>query len=290
MKNFSMTLLSVAAIFIFSQAIFREGYSNRAGAPAGRTGSPFDNGGIACNASGCHTGNPVSNVSGWITSTIPGTGYVPSSTYTITATATSAGLVRFGFEISPQTSTGLQAGTNVITDATNTRLAPTNNPKYVTQTTTGSAANPPGSKTWTFNWVAPTAGTGTVTFYGAFNCANNSNTSTGDLIRLCTLVVSEDITTSWTTPDNNSYAFDVFPNPASGQITLSVLAKQNLKYTADLLDVTGKTVKQLHTDEIISGDKKSVRLNIEDIRPGIYFIMLKSENTAVYATRRIVVL
>lgn len=288
MKKISLTLLSAAAIFILSQAMFSEVYSNRAGAPAGRTGSPFDNAGVACNAGGCHTGNPVTNVSGWITSTIPGIGYAPLSTYTITATATSTGLVRFGFEISPQTSTGLLAGTNVITDATNTRFAPTNNPKYVTQTTTGSSASPSGSKTWTFDWIAPAAGTGTVTFYGAFNCANNSGNAVGDLIRLCTLTVAEDITTSSNIAGNNACSFDVYPNPAAGQMTLSVIAKQDINYIARLLDVNGKVVKHFVSGELVSGFETKNSLDLGDVLPGIYFLWLNTGDDV--ATKKVFIL
>ena len=288
-KSISMTILSAAAIFIFSQAIFQDGFSNRAGAPIARTGSPFDNGGVACNFSGCHTGFSVSNGLGWITSNIPGVGYSPGNTYTITATATFTALVRFGFEISPQTSTGLQAGTNSITDAVNTRLAPTNNPKYVTHTTTGSsAATTPGTKTWSYNWTAPIAGTGQVTFYGAFNCANNNNSSTGDRIFLSTLVVSEDITSSWTATADKLYSFDVYPNPASEHVTLSILAKQNLKYSAELVDVSGRVVKHLTSDEMISGSEKRTALNVGDVAPGIYFFMLRSEEAT--ASRKIIIL
>lgn len=284
-KSLSLTILFVAAAFIFSQSLF----SNRAGAPIARTGSPFDNSGVSCNAGGCHTGSPVVQETGWITSTIPGAGYTPGNTYTITATATSGSLVRFGFEISAQTSTGLQAGTNIITDVTNTRLAGAANPKYVTHTTTGSnAATTPGSKTWSYNWTAPLSGTGTVTFFGAFNCTNNSNSTAGDVVHLSSLIVSEDITGSWTSAADESYSFDIYPNPASEQITLSLIPKQSMKYTAQLVDVNGRAVKYLLTDEVISGSEKTLLLNVEDVEPGIYFLMLRSEESA--AAKRIIIL
>ncbi|HLG33852.1 MAG TPA: hypothetical protein VI757_03145, partial [Bacteroidia bacterium] len=53
--------------------------SNGGGAPAGRTGSPGD-GGLTCAISGCHNGPTPATQAGWITSNIPGTGYVPGST------------------------------------------------------------------------------------------------------------------------------------------------------------------------------------------------------------------
>ena len=149
-RNITLIAFLAMAAFIISQSFFQDGFSNRLGAPIARTGSPFDNGGTACNANGCHTGFSVTNATGWITSNIPPTGYLSGNTYTITATATFTGLIRFGFEISPQKpSNGILAGTIVITDAINTRLAGSNNPKYITHDSTGTnASSTPGSKTW----------------------------------------------------------------------------------------------------------------------------------------------
>ncbi|HLG33931.1 MAG TPA: choice-of-anchor V domain-containing protein [Bacteroidia bacterium] len=286
-KSFCLTLLSAAAIFIFSQAIYRDGFSNRVGAPSGRTGSPFDNSGVACNAFGCHTGFPVTNVTGWITSTIPGAGYVPGSTYTISAGAMFTSCVRFGFEISPQTGTGALAGTNIITDATNTRFA-SSNPKYVTHTTTGSnAMATPGTKAWSFNWTAPATGTGTVTFYGAFNCANNNNSNSGDQIFLSTLVVTEDITSSMSQPADESFAFDAFPNPASANIFVSITVKQSLTYSVQLVDVSGKCMKDFSVQEIFPGHEKRYELDVADISPGVYFLQVKSDERI--ATKKIIV-
>src|SRR5204863_8988529 len=93
----------------------------------------------------------------------------------------------FGFEISPQSITGTLLGTLMITNTTETQLVGAN--KYVTHKLAGTTGA--GSKTWNFNWTAPVAGTGNVTFYGAFNVANNSGNSSGDTIYKSTLVVSE---------------------------------------------------------------------------------------------------
>lgn len=175
----------IAAVFIYD-AFTNFGSTNQSGAPAGYTGSPGD--GISCDNPSCHSGNPVTNVNGWITSNIPGTGYVGGTTYTITATATYAGKVKFGFEVSPQDANGVQKGTCVVTDATHTQLSGSS--KYITHTLTGTSGTT-GSHTWTFNWVAPAQGSGTVAFYGAFNCSNNNGSSAGDLIYLSNLTVPE---------------------------------------------------------------------------------------------------
>jgi hypothetical protein len=141
------------------------------GAPAGYTGSPGD----GQNCANCHGGS-ASNVTGWITSNIPAEGYTPGTTYTITATASGSG--NKGFEISPQNSSGTLLGTLIA--GSGSQL--TGSGKYITHTS-ASSSNP---KVWTFSWVAPASGTGTVTFYGAF-CVSKPVT------KLSTLVVSENV-------------------------------------------------------------------------------------------------
>lgn len=153
---FLFSILAVIGIAFFStQALtFPEG------APAGVTGSPAD----GKNCTKCHEGLSASQ-DGWIKSTIDSSGYVPGKIYTITAIST--GLLstkKFGFEISPQDKSGNLIGTLIVTNDAETQLV--GKGKYITHKEDGITAN--GSKTWKFNWQAPVAGTGDVTFYGAF--------------------------------------------------------------------------------------------------------------------------
>jgi hypothetical protein len=183
----AIAIFLAVTVFIFVDAVNNFSLSSSSGAPAGRTGSPGD-GNLTCAVSGCHLPGPTpATMAGWITSNIPASGYVPGNTYTITATATRPNHVRFGFEVSPQSITGTLLGTLIITNTTETQLVGAN--KYVTHKLAGTTGA--GSKTWNFNWTAPVAGTGSVTFYGAFNVANNSGNSSGDTIYKSTLVISE---------------------------------------------------------------------------------------------------
>jgi hypothetical protein len=175
----------IIAVNIVSSLLINgnQAMSNTSGSPAARTGSPGDV--LTCTA--CHSGPAPSTQTGWITSTIPAAGYVPNTTYTITATVTRPGHTKFGFEISPQNITGGLLGTLVNT-STQTHLVGSN--KYITHTSSGTTGTT-GFHTWTFNWTAPVTGTGAVTFYGAFNATNASNNSSGDTIFLSTLTVQE---------------------------------------------------------------------------------------------------
>lgn len=160
-------------------------FSSENGPSAGFCGAPSDGG---TNCTNCHNTYSAITSAGWITSNIPASGYVPGSTYTITATATYSGLVKFGFQISPQNASGTKLGTLVITDATNTQLIGSS--KYVEHKLAGTTGTT-GFHTWNFNWIAPAAGSGPVTFYGAFNCSNNNSSSSGDHIVLSTTSVTE---------------------------------------------------------------------------------------------------
>lgn len=174
-------------VLIFSLSIISQFAMTQSGGPGGgHTGSPGD-GGVTCNTTGCHTGSATTVAAGWITSTVPVGGYVPGQTYTITATATAAGRDRFGFQISPQSPSGTYLGTLIVTDPTNTQIVST---KYIEHKSAGTIGTS-GFHTWTFNWTAPVSGTGTVTFYGAFNCSNHNNSASGDLIFTSTLAVNQ---------------------------------------------------------------------------------------------------
>lgn len=178
------------------------------GAPAGYTGSPGD--GHHCVS--CHNGSSAT-VNNWITSDIPAEGYTPGTVYNLTVTVTGSGAK--GFEVSPQNPTGLQLGT--LAAGSGSKLV--GGTKYVTQSSSSSAA----TKIWNFTWTAPAAGTGVVTFYGAF-------TVNKPVTKLSTLQVSENTATplsatATATPpvicSGQSSQLNVVPAGGSGTYTYS---------------------------------------------------------------------
>ena len=139
------------------------------GAPAGYTGSPFD----GKNCTNCHGGSATTQ-GGIITSNVPSQGYTGGSSYTITVSLSGSG--NKGFEVSPQDPSGNLMGT--LTAGSGNKLVGSG--KYCTH----SSAVGGSSATWNFTWTAPTAGTGPITFYGAF-------TITEPVTKLSTLVIAE---------------------------------------------------------------------------------------------------
>jgi hypothetical protein len=169
MKKGNLRLfVAAAAVVLFSS--FMVLYPGGAPSPYYYTGSPGD--GHSC--ASCH--GSASSVTGWITSNIPAGGYVPGTAYQITASNSISGSGKYGFEVSPQTTSGTLLGT--LTAGTNSKVVGSG--KWVTQSTASNSVT-----SWTFTWTAPVAGTGSVTFYGSFA------RSTGSATKLSTLTVSE---------------------------------------------------------------------------------------------------
>ena len=171
MKKIVLSLFLSFVVFSIINLLAPNAISNPTGAPAGNSGSPSD--GTTC-AESCHGGSAVTQA-GLITSNIPSAGYTPGSTYTITASISGSG--NKGFQVSPQNNSGALLGSLIA--GTGSKIVST---KYVTH----SSAKSSTAATWTFQWIAPAAGTGSVTFYGAFAITQNTT-------KKSTLVVNEAI-------------------------------------------------------------------------------------------------
>ena len=150
-KSFYSLIPAFLILFMIVCSMNALAYSS--GAPAGYTGSPGD--GHTCTS--CHGGS-ASAVTGFLTTDVPASGYVPGTTYTITVSFSGSG--GKGFEVSPQDASGTLLGTLIA--GTGSKLVGSG--KYCTH----NAKKTSSPATWTFTWTAPAAGTGDVTFYGAF--------------------------------------------------------------------------------------------------------------------------
>jgi len=265
MNIYTKTILSatvITALAITATEFSNPALGNATGAPVSRTGSPFDAG----NCTGCHAGTPAT-LPGLITSNIPASGYIPGSTYTITATVSVAGINKYGFEISPQSNTGALRGTMIITDAVQTKLLTGN--KYITHKSTGTAGT--GTKTWTFNWTAPAAGSGDVTFYGAFVAANGNGANTGDQVKLSSTLVQENLSAS-VAENGVDESWSVYPNPAADQLFLTSSENAAMEEIT-IYDITGKQIRIIRSHEL-SQDKS---IDITDLQSGLYVLTIRSD-------------
>lgn len=240
------------------------------GAPPGMTGSPGDNG---QNCTSCHGGTAI-NVAGWISSNIPASGYIPGNTYQIVATNNLTNNGKYGFEVTAEDAGASKVG--VLTAGATSQLVGSG--KYVTHTLANSVTN-----SWTFNWTAPSAGTGPVTFYGAFARSNfgqvrlsqltvdegaapgisgilRYGNAAGTVMSNCTVLLTNslgDLVSSTTTAQDGSYSFSGVPagnyvlsatitKPWGGVNAADALAA--LKHFVNMASLTGLKLKAADVD------------------------------------------
>ena len=269
-KYFYLSFLLITLI-LCADSLINPGMSNMGGAPSGRTGSPGD-GGSTCATRGCHSGNAVVSVPDIISSDVPVTGYVPGTVYNITCSCTGGPSNTFGFEICAEDNLHAKKGTLAITGS-GTKLISSN--KYITQTSSGVTGYG-NSKSWTLKWTAPVAGTGQITFYGAFNFANGNGNSSGDQIKTSTLVIQEQITASVNDLSGGSTDLKLYPVPASHFLSASYSLKQESQIEFSLYDISGKKVKTFLSENKSPGLHNET-FNISDVDVSVvYFVVMNS--------------
>ena len=151
-----------------------------AGVPAG--------GGFAAepNCTSCHTGFPLnSDGRGFFELRGVPRRYVPGARYTLEVSVRHADdeRRRWGFQLTAiSAKSRLGAGEFVITDVPETQLIHGTfaNRQYVSHSYFGTAVGDLGGHVWTFDWVAPDASAGLVTFHGVGSAADLDGSQRGD--------------------------------------------------------------------------------------------------------------
>ncbi len=175
MKKYIYYLLPLIVIVMTSSILSDNG-------KAGKTGSPGE---LTC--IDCHGDFSANTGGGSITITNTGMTnwqYTPGQTYPITVTVARTGSSIFGLGVECLTAANANAGTLVITNSASTQIknatvSGVSRANVVHQLNGGLASN---SKSFTFNWTAPPAGTGTVKFYYAGIAGNNNGNESGDYV------------------------------------------------------------------------------------------------------------
>jgi hypothetical protein len=270
-------VVSVAILFIVISMSFD--IMHKSGA-SGVTKSPGE---TDCNTSGCHTGNLV-NASGGsiaITSvpTFTGGKYIPGQTYTVSVKVARTSFNLFGFDFEALKSNATDAGIFTITNDIETKIdtagvAGKLRANVVHVIYGGASA---GSHTFTFDWKAPAAGTGTVTLYAAGNAANGNGTTSGDYIYNTSKVLTEDTSIGISEQNDNSSAIRlvVYPNPVVSSVNLSYELDKNSKVSAKLFSLNGQLVTSFFNEERAMG-KQEQKLEIGSWVPkGIYLLSLE---------------
>lgn len=221
------------------------------GAPAGYTGSPAD----GKNCTHCHNGS-LANVEGWITTSIPDSGYAPGFTYDVTVSVPGSG--EKGFELSPQTINGDLQGTLIA--GSGSKLV--GDQKYITHNS-GVSGNP---AVWTFQWTAPEEGTGDVVFYGAFSIRENQT-------KLSSLLIHEDITTS--IPEEGMTQFSVYPNPVKDQLWMNYRLQNTEKVSVQLYSLNGNMISSF-LDETQAAGQHRFTIAPKGVEAGLYLVVFRA--------------
>lgn len=269
MKKTLLILGAFAGITMLSLFNLSSIHSNPTGAPGGASGAPADNNNT-CARSGCHSGSATDR-DGIISSNVPSTGYIPGETYTISVLITQQGINRFGFQVSPQAANGAVQGTITITDAARTQLV---SGKYVTHRQ--ASINSANSNSWAFNWTAPSAGTGTVNFYGAAMASNANGNTSGDQVFRDVLSISEDESVGIGSVQSSA-AFHLYPNPAEGH-ELSITSPR-----ASKMEIYSLSGQRVLTFEATAGHN---RINISRLTAGMYYVIAPESGAAQRFVRR----
>ena len=133
------------------------------------------------NCTQCHAGNALNDSDGSLMLKIPET-YQPNAVYTIIVNLSRTGQSKWGFEMTALDSNGGRAGSFAADNAANTQVSEAKGKQYIKQTFVGTATGTKDANSWEFQWTAPDADIGPITFYAAGNAANGDFTASGDYI------------------------------------------------------------------------------------------------------------
>jgi putative transposon-encoded protein len=158
------------------------------------TGAPYVEGCPECprenNCTACHSGGQPNSGPGSVAISGLPLNYIPGQQIPVTVTVNDENAVIFGFQLVAINRSGENAGTITVPAANPQPLQVIsgfvngNERRYVEHTQAGVTPTQFGTKSWTFNWTAPSERIGKISFYAAGNGANSDSSSSGDNIYL----------------------------------------------------------------------------------------------------------
>ncbi len=222
-----------------------------------KTGSPVSTGG--CN--GCHGGGAgsISPSISVLDGGNPVSSYIPGKSYTINASAIGAH-TRYGVQICVLNGSNATAGT--LSAGTGTKIS------ALGAKSIGEHSAPRATADFTFSWVAPAKGTGSVTLYAGMVGANNNGSTDGDATGSGNLTLTED--NSSTISDLPKMEVSVYPNPCNDQLFVNTSLTQASYIVYDL---NGKAHLQ--------GKLLSKNIQVTALPTGIYLLEIKNASHTV---------
>lgn len=248
-------------------------FAYKSGAPAGSSCAPMEthcatNG--LCHSSSINTGSATYDIS--IMGGIPANGYVPGNTYSMMPWIIDTSKVLFGFQIVTQKSDGTNAGAVTISSPLKTKLIQGNGLDYIEQTSAGASLN--GMHDWMYDWTAPAAGSGKVTFYAAFVAANGNSLSSGDDVYIDSLVIQEK-TTGINEAENLENKICLFPNPAGDFLNVNFSKMLTGSFKIKIIDMKGECIST-ETYQTLPASA-ALKINVSKLSNGIYFMQILND-------------
>jgi len=242
------------------------------------TGAPGETSCVACHA-GTDNSGPAS-----ITFSIAGgvTQYTPGQTYSITVSVTQPGIDKMGFAcVALRGSNNSTIGTFQLLDAARTRTFTGGSRKYVSHTPCGADAPSPGYNEWSFNWQAPPAGVGNITFYLGALAGNHNHATTGDFAYKRSITLTPAVAAGVDEWKDAKSLVSVFPNPTSDKFEIRSAIGSKVQ-ELQVMDLQGKLLKTIHVAETPSGTYHQYSAKQLGLHTGIYFLKITDEDQQSY--------
>lgn len=252
------------------------------------TGGPGSSG--TCGQVGCH-GNASSTVRvNWADIQEKGTqqsvtSYTPGKVYDVSISTmvipTPSTQYKLGFQVMSTDATGAQAGTPAVntTNPGNPVNPGTAHTKNVGGRTILEHSQPIDvmnvGLTITFDWTAPAAGTGPVTFYAMINTANgNGIADAGDIPSFPFSHTISEFGTSVAELDSR-IRIGMYPNPAASDVSIEFEDAVTGSYDITVLDLNGRTIGSQQAN--IAAGYAKVSLPASSWAAGMYLVRIHKD-------------
>lgn len=205
--------------------------------------------------------------------------YKPGVVYTVTLSGNNPNLPFFGFQLSAATTANQQAGSFGNLGA-NKHISNLSGLQIVEHSTNIAKVN--GAYTAIFDWTAPVAGKGTVTFYGIINGVNDDNGTNGDRTSAPAAISLTEQPGQTSINDLEQYNdLKLYPNPVLDVLHIRSESIAKGKYDIRILDINGRAV--FNSSERLNF-AAGWTVSLKSLKPGIYFLRIEGSGQHIART------
>lgn len=245
-----------------------------------RNGGPSSNGTCgSCHGGGAGTTTINISLAEKATGTAANGVYKPGVVYTVTLSGNNPNLPFFGFQLSAATASHQQAGAfgNLGSDKHISNLSSLQIVEHST-----NIAKIGGNYVATFDWTAPAAGKGTVTFYGIINGVNDDNGTNGDKASAPATISLTEQPGQTSIDDLERYNdLKLYPNPALDVLHIRSESMASGKYDIRILDINGREI--FYNSERLNLST-GWTIPVKSLKPGIYFLRIEGRDQQIIRT------